>query len=117
MYLSITIKLRRKIIQKIQKFLIKKSENQNQRNSYSYENNSKKIRYFEGKKSLIFLMIIILQTIILMNLTNDELVVKYLKEHGELPDYYITKIRSKIFKLGSGKGNLCEVAPGKSYWW
>ena len=47
-------------------------------------------------------------------LTNDELVVKYLKEHGELPDYYITKSEAKSLGWVPSKGNLCEVAPGKA---
>ena len=47
-------------------------------------------------------------------LTNDELVVKYLKEHGELPDYYITKSEAKSMGWVPSKGNLCEVAPGKT---
>ena len=47
-------------------------------------------------------------------LTNDEIVVKYLKEHGELPDYYITKSEAKSLGWVPSKGNLCEVAPGRA---
>ena len=41
-------------------------------------------------------------------------VVAYIKKHGKLPDNYITK--DKAYKLGwkSTKGNLADVAPGKS---
>ncbi len=46
--------------------------------------------------------------------TNDEVVVKYLKEHGELPEFYITKSVAKSLGWVPSKGNLCEVAPGKA---
>lgn len=47
-------------------------------------------------------------------LTKDEVVVKYVKEHGELPDYYITKSEARREGWNPGKGNLCEVLPGKA---
>ncbi len=87
-----------------------KSDNQNQNNSYSYENSSKKNKDIpnldEGFE--------ILPELSIDELTNDELVVKYLKEHGELPDYYITKSEAKSMGWVPSKGNLCEVAPGKA---
>ena len=78
-----------------------KSDNQNQDNSYSYENSSKKNQDdFEGNKS-DFSNDSNVSSNNIDELTNDELVVKYLKEHGELPRLLHRKIRSEIFGLGS----------------
>ena len=91
-----------------------KSDNQNQDNSYSYEKKSKKNQdNFEERKSDFFDDNNTSNNNI-DELTNDELVVKYLKEHGELPDYYITKSEAKSLGWVPSKGNLCEVAPGKA---
>ena len=90
-----------------------KSDNQNQDNSYSYEKKSKKNQdNFEERKSDFSDNNTSNNNI--DELTNDELVVKYLKEHGELPDYYITKSEAKSMGWVPSKGNLCEVAPGKA---
>jgi len=90
-----------------------KSDNQNQDNSYSYEKKSKKNQdNFEERKSDFSDNNTSNNNI--DELTNDELVVKYLKEHGELPDYYITKSEAKSLGWVPSKGNLCEVAPGKA---
>ena len=70
-----------------------KSDQQSQNISYSYENSSSNN---------------------IDELTNDKLVVKYLKEQGELPEYYITKSEAKSMGWVPSKGNLCEVAPGKA---
>ena len=91
-----------------------KSDNQNQDNSYSYEKKSKKNQdNFEERKS-DFSDDNNTSNNNIDELTNDELVVKYLKEHGELPDYYITKSEAKSLGWVPSKGNLCEVAPGKA---
>ena len=91
-----------------------KSENQNQDNSYSYEKKSQKNQNnFEERKS-DFSDDNNTSNNNIDELTNDELVVKYLKEHGELPDYYITKSEAKSLGWVPSKGNLCEVAPGKA---
>lgn len=90
-----------------------KSDNQNQDNFYSYEKKSKKNQdNFEERKSDFSDNNTSNNNI--DELTNDELVVKYLKEHGELPDYYITKSEAKSLGWVPSKGNLCEVAPGKA---
>ena len=91
-----------------------KSENQNQDNSYSYEKKSKKNQdNFEERKS-DFSDDNNTSNNNIDELTNDELVVKYLKEHGELPDYYITKSEAKSLGWVPSKGNLCEVVPGRA---
>ena len=90
-----------------------KSDNQNQDNSYSYEKKSKKNQdNFEERKSDFSDNNTSNNNI--DELTNDELVVKYLKEHGELPDYYITKSEAKSLGWVPSKGNLCEVASGRA---
>lgn len=45
-------------------------------------------------------------------MTDEEVVVKYLKEHQELPEYYITKKEAQ--KEGWQSGDLCNVIPGKA---
>lgn len=47
-------------------------------------------------------------------LTNEKVVVAYLKKHKELPDYYIKKSEAKRQGWVPSKGNLCEVIPGKA---
>lgn len=47
-------------------------------------------------------------------LTQADLVVAYLKKHGELPDYYITKKEASNLGWIASKGNLCDVLPGKA---
>ena len=47
-------------------------------------------------------------------LTQENIVIPYIKKHGELPDYYITKSEAKSMGWVPSKGNLCEVAPGKA---
>jgi hypothetical protein len=43
-----------------------------------------------------------------------ESVKRYIQEHGKLPDNFITKNEAKKLGWDSSKGNLSEVAPGKS---
>lgn len=47
-------------------------------------------------------------------LTNENVVIKYVKEHQQLPDYYITKAEAKRHGWVASKGNLCDVLPGKA---
>lgn len=114
MYLFTHYKIEKKTEQNNQEVSYQKSETQNQGNSYSYEKKSKKNRdHFEEKKS-DFSNVHNASRNPIDELTNDEIVVKYLKEHGELPDYYITKSEAKSLGWVPSKGNLCEVAPGRA---
>lgn len=114
MYLFNNYKIEKKNTSENTEISYQKSENQNQDNSYSYENSSKKNKdNFEERKS-DFSNENNTSSNHIDELTNDELVVKYLKEHGELPDYYITKSEAKSLGWVPSKGNLCEVAPGKA---
>ncbi len=47
-------------------------------------------------------------------LNSFEDVAEYIKENGKLPDNFITKIAARDLGWESNKGNLDEVAPGKS---
>ncbi|SRR5690625_255274 len=47
-------------------------------------------------------------------LTAEKVVVEYVKENGELPDYYLTKNQAKAEGWIPVKGNLCEVLPEKA---
>lgn len=47
-------------------------------------------------------------------LTQEDIVVSYLKEHGNLPNYYITKSEAKSQGWVPSQGNLCEVLPGRA---
>ena len=114
MYLFNNYKIEKKNTSENTEVSYQKSDNQNQNHSYSYENSSKKNKdNFEEKKS-DFSNENNASSNNIDELTNDELVVKYLKEHGELPDYYITKSEAKSLGWVPSKGNLCEVAPGKA---
>ena len=114
MYLFNNYKIEKKNTSENTEISYQKSETQNQDNSYSYEKKSKKNQdNFEERKS-DFSDDNNASKNNIDELTNDELVVKYLKEHGELPDYYITKSEAKSLGWVPSKGNLCEVAPGKA---
>lgn len=47
-------------------------------------------------------------------LTEENKVIQFVKEHHELPDYYITKSEAKKQGWVPSKGNLCEVLPGRA---
>ena len=114
MYLFNNYKIEKKHTSENTEISYQKSETQNQDNSYSYEKKSKKNQdNFEKEKS-DFSNKNNDSSNQIDELTNDEIVVKYLKEHGELPDYYITKSEAKSLGWVPSKGNLCEVAPGKA---
>ena len=114
MYLFNNYKIEKKNTSENTEISYQKSETQNQDNSYSYEKKSKKNQdNFEKEKS-DFSNKNNNSSNQIDELTNDEIVVKYLKEHGELPDYYITKSEAKALGWVPSKGNLCEVAPGRA---
>ena len=114
MYLFNNYKIEKKNTSENTEISYQKSETQNQDNSYSYEKKSKKYQdNFEKEKS-DFSNKNNNSSNQIDKLTNDEIVVKYLKEHGELPEYYITKSEAKSLGWVPSKGNLCEVAPGKA---
>ena len=114
MYLFNNYKIEKKNTSENTEISYQKSETPNQDNSYSYEKKSKKNQdNFEKEKS-DFSNKNNDSSNQIDELTNDEIVVKYLKEHGELPDYYITKSEAKSLGWVPSKGNLCEVAPGRA---
>ena len=114
MYLFNNYKIEKKNTSENTEISYQKSETQNQDDSYSYEKKSKKNQdNFEKEKS-DFSNKNNDSSNQIDELTNDEIVVKYLKEHGELPEYYITKSEAKSLGWVPSKGNLCEVAPGKA---
>ena len=114
MYFFNNYKIEKKNTSENTEISYQKSETQNQDNSYSYEKKSKKNQdNFEKEKS-DFSNKNNDSSNQIDELTNDEIVVKYLKEHGELPDYYITKSEAKSLGWVPSKGNLCEVAPGRA---
>lgn len=47
-------------------------------------------------------------------LTNEELVIDYVKKNGRLPDYYITKTEARNQGWVPSKGNLCDALPGRA---
>ena len=114
MYLFNNYKIEKKNTSENTEISYQKSETQNQDDSYSYEKKSKKNQdNFEKEKS-DFSNKNNDSSNQIDELTNDEIVVKYLKEHGELPEYYITKSEAKSLGWIPSKGNLCEVAPGRA---
>lgn len=48
------------------------------------------------------------------DLTKEEIVVAYIKEHNKLPEYYITKREALRLGWQASKGNLCDVAKDKA---
>lgn len=48
------------------------------------------------------------------SLTREELVISYVKEHGALPSYYLTKSQARSKGWVASEGNLCEVLPGQA---
>ncbi|MFA7447594.1 MAG: ribonuclease domain-containing protein [Weeksellaceae bacterium] len=47
-------------------------------------------------------------------LTQQDVVIDYLKVHKKLPDYYIKKNDAKIQGWIPSKGNLCDAVPGRA---
>ncbi len=104
MYLFTHYKIEEKSISENTEVSYQKSENQN----YSYEKYSKKSEEFEKKREENF------DENSIENLTNETVVINYIKSNHKLPDYYITKSEAKSLGWVPSKGNLCEVAPGKA---
>lgn len=48
------------------------------------------------------------------NLTEENLVIDYVKANRKLPDYYITKGEARSQGWVASKGNLCDVLPGRA---
>ncbi len=48
------------------------------------------------------------------DLTDEELVIDYVKKNHQLPDYYLTKSEARNQGWIASKGNLCEVLPGRA---
>ena len=47
-------------------------------------------------------------------LTKADIVIAYVKQHGSLPNYYITKQQARLRGWNASKGNLCKILPGKA---
>lgn len=47
-------------------------------------------------------------------LTEENLVINYVKKNHELPDYYITKNEARQQGWVASQGNLCDVLPGRA---
>jgi len=47
-------------------------------------------------------------------LTNETIVISFVKSNHKLPDYYITKSEAKSKGWNPSKGNLCDVLQGKA---
>ena len=47
-------------------------------------------------------------------LTKELVVVAYLKQNHQLPNYYIRKKEARKFGWNPAEGNLCEVLPGRA---
>lgn len=47
-------------------------------------------------------------------LTEEKLVIDYVKANRKLPDYYITKGEARSQGWVASKGNLCDVLPGRA---
>ncbi len=47
-------------------------------------------------------------------LTNESVVVPYIKRTGRLPEYYITKREAREKGWIAARGNLCDVLPGRA---
>jgi hypothetical protein len=47
-------------------------------------------------------------------LTKEDVVLAYVKQNNQLPDYYITKKQARKKGWNPAKANLCEVLPGRA---
>ncbi|SFJ13713.1 ribonuclease [Kaistella treverensis] len=47
-------------------------------------------------------------------LTEENLVINYVKENHELPEYYLTKSEARKEGWVPSRGNLCDVLPGRA---
>ena len=114
MYLFNNYKIEKKNTSENTEISYQKSETQNQDNSYYYEKKSKKIQNNFEKEKSDFSNKINNSSNQIDKLTNETVVINYIKSNHKLPDYYITKSKAKSLGWVPSKGNLCEVAPGKA---
>lgn len=110
MYLFNNYKIEKKSENNNQEISYQKSETKNQDNTFSYDKSSSKNQENYKKTNTNLSN----YDTNIEELTKDEVVVKYVKEHGELPEYYITKSEARREGWNPGKGNLCEVLPGRA---
>lgn len=54
------------------------------------------------------------QQVSIEKLTEEKIVISYVKQNHRLPDYYITKSEARKQGWNPSKGNLCEALPGKA---
>lgn len=47
-------------------------------------------------------------------LTSEIAVTEFVRRHGYLPEYYLTKEKARRQGWNASKGNLCDVLPGKA---
>lgn len=47
-------------------------------------------------------------------ITEEHIIIDYIKKYGELPGYYLTKQEARKQGWNPAEGNLCEVLPGKA---
>ena len=112
MYLFNNYKIEKKNEQNNQEISYQKSETQNQDNSYSYEKSSKQnSENYQEKKSDFSNDNASSGDI--AELTNENVVINYVKTHHELPAYYITKSEAKRNGWNPGE-SLCDAVPGKA---
>lgn len=50
----------------------------------------------------------------ILELTNEDVVIDYVRKHKKLPEYYITKRQARERGWIAAKGNLCDVLPDKA---
>ncbi len=50
----------------------------------------------------------------ILELTDEEIVVNYVRDNGKLPAYYITKKEAEEKGWNPAEANLCDVLPGKA---
>ncbi len=109
MYLFNNYKIEKKNTSENTEISYQKPESQNQDNSYSYQKPSRKnSENFDEKKSDDNG-----SSSNIAELTNENVVINYVKEHHELPDYYITKSEAKRNGWNPGE-SLCDAVPGKA---
>ncbi len=106
MYLFSNYKLEKKNRQDNSAVSYQKSEQNKSDNSYSYNKNSSENSENSYQNSSE-------NSGNIAELTKEEVVVPYVKEHHELPDYYITKSEAKRNGWNPGE-SLCEAVPGKA---
>lgn len=54
------------------------------------------------------------ETNIIDELTDERIIIDYVKKHRQLPGYYLTKSEAKKQGWNPSEANLCKVLPGKA---